>query len=207
MNFLAHLVLAPDTPEGMVGSLAPDLIRGPLPRDMDPQVFDAAMEHRAIDRATDTHPAFIRFQQQLRPAHHRFAGIVADVLLDHILARDWHRLGDGHPLTAYTRRVGQTLVAHHHLMPQRMRWITQRMAEQDWLAGYATTDGIRLTLQRMSRRFSQRLRTRIDLAPAAETIAHQPAWIESAFHDIWPDLTRLVQRRRLTAHPPLPTHP
>ncbi len=205
MNFLAHLVLAPDTPQGMVGALAPDLIRGPLPDDLDPLVLEAALEHRAIDQATDTHPAFLRLQHRLRPTHQRFAGIVADVLLDHVLAREWQRYGDGLPLTTYTRRVGETLLGHHHLMPERMRWITLRMAEQDWLAGYASADGIRLTLQRMSRRFSQRLRVPVDLTHAADTITRRPAWIESSFEDLWPDLLCLVERRR-AIHQITPTY-
>lgn len=206
MNFLAHLVLAPDTPQGMVGALAPDLIRGPLPLDLDPLVLEAALEHRAIDLATDSHPAFLQFQQRLRPEHGRFAGIVADVLLDHVLARDWHHFGQSQPLTAYTQRVGRTLLDHPGLMPERMRWITHRMAEQDWLAGYAATDGIRLTLQRMSQRFSDRLNIDLDLAPGADTIDRHPEWIDSAFHHLWPDLVRLVEQRR-TNHHALPAHP
>lgn len=65
VNFLAHLVLAPTTPQGLVGSIAPDLIRGPLPRDLDLLVADAAAEHQRIDRFTDAHPAFHRTRRYL----------------------------------------------------------------------------------------------------------------------------------------------
>ena len=199
MNFLAHLVLAPDSAEGMVGALAPDLIRGPLPRDLRPGVLDAAREHQLIDRVTDAHRAFFTVRDRLRPALGRYAGIAADVLFDHALASHWelYRPVANEDLPGYARRVGGILTAHRHLMPERMQYATAMMVEQDWLSGYATIAGIRLTLERMSRRFSERLNRVVELTPAADLIMGDSAWLHAAFGTLWPDLRSAVARSRL----------
>ncbi|MGB0768489.1 MAG: ACP phosphodiesterase, partial [Phycisphaeraceae bacterium] len=90
MNFLAHLVLAPPTARGRLGSIAPDMIRGPLPSHLDAQVVAAAREHQRIDAFTDAHPAFLRTRDRLRGVvDPRLAGVLADVLYDHVLASRW----------------------------------------------------------------------------------------------------------------------
>ncbi|MFI4860907.1 MAG: ACP phosphodiesterase [Phycisphaerales bacterium JB063] len=205
VNFLAHLVLAPDTPEGMAGSLAPDLIRGPLPADLAPEVLDAAREHQSIDRATDRHPAFIEVRDRLRPAAGRFAGIVADVMFDHALAHAWAHHGRAEPLLGYTARVGQTLTVHRTLMPATMQDHIARMLRHHWLNTYATPAGMRLTLERMSARYARRLRIEVDLTPAADLIATAPPhWLTAAFASLWPDLQQHVHRRRHA--PPHPSN-
>ncbi|XAL98923.1 ACP phosphodiesterase [Phycisphaeraceae bacterium D3-23] len=199
MNFLAHLVLAPDTPEGMAGALAPDLIRGPLPVDLAPGVLEAAREHQSIDHATDQHRAFLAVRDRLRPTVDRFAGIVADVFFDHALAAAWGRHGRAEPMPDYTTRVGQTLTNHHDLMPDPMHEAIGLMLRHHWLNTYATPQGMRLTLERMSKRFANRLKIEVDLAPTADLLnTGPPAWLTEAFDDLWPDLQQHVQRRRAT---------
>lgn len=202
MNFLAHLVLAPDSAEGMVGALMPDLVRGPLPRDLSAGVLAAAREHQLIDRVTDAHRSFLAVRDRLRPELGRFAGIVADVLFDHALAARWedYQPVADEPLPGYARRVGGVLTGHRHLMPERMQYATQLMTEQGWLGGYATAEGIGLTLERMSRRFSQRLGIEVQLAPAADLLAADPEWLHVAFATLWPDLRSAVDRSRTPTH-------
>lgn len=202
MNFLAHLLLAPPTPHGRVGCLVPDLLRGPIPTDLEPQVLAAATEHQAIDRFTDRHPAFLSTRDRLRPSCDRYAGVVADIMLDHALAAQW---ADHHPakLADYAAAVGQDLDTHPHLMPPAMRPIAQRMTEEDWLSTYATASGIRLTLARVSRRITERLSRPIDLTPAADTLDDdaQRAALLADFARIWPDLLDCVTDHRKNNQP------
>ncbi|MEM9416501.1 MAG: ACP phosphodiesterase [Planctomycetota bacterium] len=205
VNFLAHLVLAPDTPEGIAGALAPDLIRGPLPNDLAPGVLEAAREHQSIDHATDRHPAFIAVRDRLRPTAGRFAGIVADVFLDHALANAWPRHGRPEPMPDYTARVGQTLAEHRDLMPASMHEAIRLMRRHHWLNTYATPQGMHLTLERMSARYTTRLRTDVDLTPTVDLLSPGPPhWLTEAFDDLWPSLQQHVKRRRETQRrPPL----
>lgn len=207
VNFLAHLVLAPDTPEGMVGALAPDLIRGPLPSALDPAVLAAAREHQSIDRATDAHPAFLTLRNRLQPAAGRFASIVADVFLDHALSSAWQEHGRPEPIHAYTARVADTFTRQSHRIPSAMQDPIARLIRYHWLDTYATADGIGLTLQRMSARYAKRLGIAVDLSPAADLLGDSapPAWLTDAFAQLWPDLLQHASRFRASAASP-PIH-
>ncbi|MEM1355947.1 MAG: acyl carrier protein phosphodiesterase [Planctomycetota bacterium] len=197
VNFLAHLLLAPSTPEGRVGCLLPDLVRGPIPPGLNPRVLAAAHEHQAIDRFTDRHAAFLSTRERLRPATGRFAGVCADILFDHALASRWPDFHPG-PLPSYTATIAKDLNEHHHLMPPTMRVITYRMTREDWLTTYATVAGIRLTLARLSRRITVRLGRAVDLCPAADSLddPDQIKALHQDFDQLWPDLLRCVSDYR-----------
>ena len=170
VNFLAHLYLADPggvaEPPELVGSLLPDLVRGPLPPDLAPAVAAQVARHRRIDRATDAHPAFLEAAALFRPRMKRLAGIATDVALDAALCRAWPGL---HPLP-----LPEAITAYHaglfrgraH-MPPRMRQACRRMLVQGWLWRYARPGGLEATFAQMSRSFSVRLGRPIDLTPAA----------------------------------------
>ncbi|MEX0653089.1 MAG: ACP phosphodiesterase [Phycisphaeraceae bacterium] len=198
MNFLAHLHLADATPASWVGNLLPDLVRGRLPDDLHPDVAAGVRTHRGVDAFTDTHPLVARSKERLRPAHGRFAGILVDVFYDHFLARDWHRFHHA-PLQQFTGEVHGAFAAHPHLMPESMRDVVVRMREQDWLCIYAQPAGIELTLRRMSRRFSERLRRRVCLEQAMVDLhAHEQALADD-FARFFPQLVAWVEARQDTA--------
>lgn len=199
MNFLAHLVLAPQTPAGLVGSIAPDLIRGPLPRDLDPAVARAAVEHQAIDRFTDAHPAFHRTRKRLAGVvDSRLAGILADVLYDHVLAHGWAEYRDD-ALGVFIQHAERTLDRHRALMPEPMRVVVARMIDEGWLASYAEPAGLRERLIAMSRRLTQRVGRPMDLALTTGQIDHARDAIADDFAEFWCDLIRHVADHRRIA--------
>jgi acyl carrier protein phosphodiesterase len=199
VNFLAHLVLAPQTPEGLIGSIAPDMIRGPLPKDLHPVVAAAAKEHQSIDRFTDAHPVFVQTRDRLRSVvDSRLAGIVADVLYDHVLARDWaHYRGDSlHNFIAHAER---SLIEASHRVPVRMQMIIRKMIDEAWLASYATSEGIRARLDTMSRRLERRLDRPITLSISASDLAEHSPMITRDFARFWPELVVHVDAYRVEA--------
>lgn len=187
MNFLAHLYLTDDTPEGMVGSLLPDLVRGADRRDIAPALLPAVRLHRKIDALTDSHPVFACSTQRLRPKHGRYAPIITDVLYDHFLSIDWPRYCD-EPLDSFIARVHRTFAANPHLMPGAMRSVVQRLDEQNWLGSYAHIDGVRLTLERMSARLSCRFERQVDLTPAVDELVGSHGEFRREFHAFFPDV-------------------
>lgn len=197
VNFLAHLVLAPQTPEGLIGSIAPDMIRGPLPAQLHESVLAAAREHQSIDGFTDAHRAFGRTRDRLRPlVHPRLSGVLADVLYDHVLARDWgHWRGDD--LEAFVADTQRGLTGALHLVPAGMQWVVRKMIDEEWLLSYATVEGLCARLETMSRRLTRRMGRPISLVLSEGDLGAVEASLSADFADLWPDLLAHVSRYRL----------
>ncbi|MCW5624651.1 MAG: DUF479 domain-containing protein [Burkholderiales bacterium] len=155
MNFLAHLYLTPDTPDGLLGSLLGDFVKGPLDQaGYAPDVTAAIKLHRRIDTFTDAHPVVLASKARLGPDLRRYAGILVDVYYDHFLAKSWERLHP-EPLPAFARRVYGELEAHPHPVPDAFARMLPWLVRQDWLASYRSVDGVHEALTRMQRRFSR----------------------------------------------------
>ena len=201
MNFLAHLYLADPavsphpagiaSPLALAGNLMPDLVRGRLPSDLPAQVTAGIFRHRRVDHWTDTHPAFAATRDRLKPTQGRFAGIVADVVYDQVLAHHWP---DFHttPLPDFIAETYARLTQPQaqDIMPPRMRGAITLMVAQDWLGRYRTDEGLRATFHQMSQRFSQRFGREINLETAVDNFAIHRADITDDFHHLFPDLVR-----------------
>jgi acyl carrier protein phosphodiesterase len=212
MNFLAHLYLTDVEPAMMVGGLLPDLVRGPVPRDLSPAVAAGVANHRRVDAFTDTHPCFHRSRARLRQTQGIFAGILVDVFYDHFLSVGWDRLHP-EPRERFIDRAHCALRDHAALTPPPMRPIVRRLIDQRWLTSYASFEGLRLTLARMSTRFAERFERDIDLTRALpdlqthyDDLAHDFARFFPALVDyIGIDHRPADATRAETDHPPLRT--
>lgn len=187
MNFLAHLFLSDGTPESMVGSIMPDLVRGRISADISPALHEAILLHRRVDAFTDHHPAIAHSKALLRDGHGRYAGVLVDVYDDHLLSIDWHRH------TAVSRETfveyaKATLKSHRHLMPPAMQASVGRMIEQDWLNAYATTEGVGVVLARMSRYLTRRFERPVDLNPALDDLVAHHEELLADFRAFFPQL-------------------
>lgn len=151
MNFLAHAFLAADTPALIVGGVAGDWVKGPLPGPLPGDVAAGVALHRAIDSFAETHPAFCRSRARISPQRRRYAGVLVDIFYDHLLARDWP-FHHPEPLGGYCARVYRALASRLADLPDSARHPLQLMAREDWLQSYAGLDGIADVLARMSRR-------------------------------------------------------
>lgn len=192
MNFLAHLFLADDSPESRIGSLMPDLVRGPLPRDLHPVVAAGAMLHRKVDGFTDTHRVFYQSRQRLRERHGLYSGILVDVIYDHYLAANWKRWHE-QTLDAFVAEVHGSFTRGNEHMPERMRTIVGRMDSQQWLLCYASLDGIELTLRRMSLRLSERFDRDVRLHDAMDEVRADYDAFADDFARFFPELCRFAE--------------
>lgn len=191
MNYLAHCLLAEETPESLIGSLAPDFSR---PKDYTPptETIAAAMrEHHAIDSFTDAHEIFLRSRSRFRPRFRHFAGAVTDVVYDHFLSLRWpqHCVRER---GGFVQDVYASLERHIHLCPEGLRECLPRMREQDWIGSYGELEGVRISLERISRR----LTTQPDLASAVEIVAAEREALQSEFDAFFPELQKYVATLR-----------
>jgi acyl carrier protein phosphodiesterase len=186
LNYLAHLFLADQTPESLIGNLAGDFVKGPIGERFPPAIAAGIRHHRRVDAFTDAHPEVAAFRRVLIPDHGHYARVISDVFFDHFLARDFQRYAR-EPLEAFLRRVYALIDQHVDELPGRLRLVYPRMRDGAWLESYAAIDGIRLALKNLSYRLSRR--------PHLETATHHlvdsRAELERRFHAFFPDAVAL----------------
>jgi len=154
MNFLAHLYLAPDDDEALLGSLMGDFVKGPLRGQHAPGIECGMALHRRIDSFTDAHAIVRRSRARIPPPRRRYAGIIVDMFYDHCLARDWPRYA-ALPLGQFAQRVYRLLEVNDRLLPERLQVMAQHMSREDWLSSYRELHGVALALERMGRRLTR----------------------------------------------------
>ena len=154
MNYLAHALLAGQSPALVVGGVIGDFIKGPLPGLLPPDLARGVALHRAIDTFAETNPAFCASRNRVSPERRRYAGVLVDIFYDHLLARDWEQIHHL-PLSDYSASVYTTIAGRLNDISTSAHFALQLMANEDWLSSYAGIDGISDVLARMSRRARQ----------------------------------------------------
>ena len=168
-----------------------------------PRVALGVRTHRAVDAATDAHPAVAALRAGFRPELRRFAGIAIDVGLDHRIARDWPRAallagGPGSPapdVGAHATRVERALRDAGPALPASLARFAPHLVAA--MPTWSTRAGVAATLERLSRR-SPRF---APLADAADELERLDAELGSTLDALWPALVRRA-RDMLGAHDP-----
>ncbi|MDZ7828256.1 MAG: ACP phosphodiesterase [Halofilum sp. (in: g-proteobacteria)] len=191
MNYLAHLLLADDTPESILGNFLGDFVKG-RPEGRYPDAVVAGIRlHRRVDVYTDGHSRVCTAVRRVAPERRRFAGIAVDMAFDHFLARDWQaRDADG--FAAFRRRVYDVLNARAEDMPERAQRMLPSFTGDDWLASYADFHGICFALARMSRRLSRPNA----LAETSRDLDRHYRDMEADLAVFWPDVQAFARTER-----------
>lgn len=191
MNYLAHLFLADNTPEALVGAMLGDFVKGAAKNNYTPLIQRNIELHRSIDAYTDAHPVVRAAKAMITPERRRFAGILLDIFYDHYLAKHWARFSPL-ALPAFTQQVYAALQTHHALLPERLQKMLPYMRVEDWLASYAQVAWIEVTLERLARR----LRPGNPLAGGSTELQQHYARFEQDFLVFFPDLCAQVQAQK-----------
>ncbi len=157
MNYLAHTLLAPRSPQEQLGSLCADFVRGTLKglsNHYPEAVVKGIAQHRKIDHFTDQHPNVLQSRQLFSQKRRRFSGIILDVLYDHFLHRHW---------SEYTTQAKQPFIAGIYLLleqnvqilPKNLATIAPYMISDDWLGSYEDINVIGMVLDRISTRIKR----------------------------------------------------
>jgi len=154
LNFLAHALLAGDHPALIVGGVIGDWIKGPLPGVLPGDLAKGVALHRAIDSFAESQPAFRRSRSRISAVRRRYAGVIVDVIYDHLLARNWTDVHD-QPLDEYCGDVYRLIRDRLNELPASSHSALKLMETEDWLSSYAQVEGIADVLVRMSHRARQ----------------------------------------------------
>jgi acyl carrier protein phosphodiesterase len=189
LNFLAHQYLSFGEKAIIVGNFIADTVKGRQIEDYPDDIQKGIRLHRMIDDFTDTHPLVLETRKHLYPYFSKYAAVVQDVYYDHFLAIDWPQYHDM-SLPDFAQSVYHTLNASKMHMNERAARTLHYMELQNWLAGYATTEGIDRTLKGMASR-----------ARFASNMEHAIAPLNAHFHEMksefdafFPELENAVRK-------------
>ncbi len=199
MNYLAHLALNPSAQIGRIdalriGNLLGDFVKGTetsLRLQLPADIVDGIILHRAIDKFTDKHPAFLASKELLAPERKRYAGIVVDIIYDHFLSIHWNQYHD-EPLDIFITHIYSVLETNKEWQLGTLKKAFPQMKLQNWLACYATKEGIYQTFTRVANRGKF-------TAPIAKThldFDKHYSTFETHFHTIYKDLIEFKNQFR-----------
>ncbi len=151
MNFLAHFVLSYPNRELMVGNYILDLISKKEEKLLHESFTDGVKMHLWIDKSTDEHPHVKKIVSMLRPAVHKYAPVAADILIDHLLFKNWNRYVDK-DYDEFADHIYQLLLSQLNFFPDKAKFITERMVNGLWLNQYKSIEGIQDVMTRMNRK-------------------------------------------------------
>ena len=157
MNYLAHMVIGHWVGVddfAALGNFIGDAVKG---RDVEgmwgEEVGRGIRLHRAIDEVSDGRASSREARQIIRAGCGKWSGVVWDVLVDHVLAREFDTLAPGcGSLSSFAASQENRLRAMREDMPERSRRFFDAMVSHGWLTGYRDGPTVEAVLEAMSRR-------------------------------------------------------
>lgn len=200
MNYLAHLLIADDTPHSMLGNLMGDFVKGKESYRHLPLEIQKGIElHRKVDAFTDHHPVVHQSLRRISPRWGLWSGVIIDVYYDHLLALDWETYSP-EPLSEFVGRVHTVLLDHLCLMPRTMQFVVKMLVEKDRLRSYAKIAGIAEVLRGLSARIRLRKPSRdVHLEDAIADLSRHHAELQRDFAQFFPELLAFTRSNPIHA--------
>lgn len=151
MNFLAHLKLSNDVDDLMIGNFIADSVRKVEYQHFKPGVIAGIELHHKIDFFTDHHPIVEQSKERLRPRHHKYSGVVVDILYDHYLARKFSSYHNT-PLPEFAKGAYSLFHNRWSELPPGVQHMLPFMEANNWLVNYGEREGLERVFSGMSRR-------------------------------------------------------
>lgn len=183
MNHLAHLFLAPDSPEARVGSVLGDFTRGVDMAALPNSVKSGVRHHLAVDSFTDKHPDVLASKRLFSSQRRKFAGVALDVLYDHFLLCHWGKFTDVDQ-NGFIQSVYAELQDNESLMSSGMSRAVRHMVSHDWFGSYRDLENIGYALDRVA----SRIRFENSFAGIINEIRPLHSELEEHFLSFFPDL-------------------
>jgi len=183
MNYLAHIALSGDNPEHQVGGFLGDFYCGPLHGELPSAIEAGIMAHRSLDAYVDRQQELHCFLQRFEKPMRRYAGIVADIIYDHILACSWHRYYTSN-LNDFCRKFYAQLATFEYMLPLGAKKFLHYAPSTEWLQSYRDEKNLTYILRRVGQRFKKP----IALEAALPVFFEHRAPITQEFHTLYPKL-------------------
>lgn len=184
MNYLAHLFLARDNAESLVGHMLCDFV---TPREIaayPPEIRAGIGMHQRVDAFSDSHPVFAASRRRFQPPYRRYGGILVDLAYDHFLAKHWDEYSPAVSLPEFAQRAYAVLHEHHHILPDGLQRMLPHMVRGDWLCSYRELESIGCALRGIARQ----IRRQNPLPAALSAVEANYDGLESDFRVFFPEL-------------------
>jgi acyl carrier protein phosphodiesterase len=189
MNYLAHLFLAKDSTESLIGNMMGDFVKGSIHgKYHNKEIVKGIQLHRKVDCFTDAHPKTLESKKLMSPKRRRFAGIILDIAYDHYLSKHWAKYSD-QELNHFIFNAYETLEQNKNTLPDKLQSILPRMIKENWLGTYLELSGVELTLNRIS----NRLKRKNALLGSVKEITRNYQTLEENFLIFFPDVIRFAK--------------
>lgn len=188
MNYLAHFYLSGGSEGAVIGNFIADFVKGKKYLDYPSDISKGILQHREIDRYTDSHPLVQETKNRLYPAYRKYAAVVADIYYDHILAANWQE-HSGTELKNYAENIYGILTKNYAQLPASAQYTLKYMVQHNWLLSYATFQGIERTLYGLSRRTS----FPSNIEKSGVELKRDYALIKQEFDSFLPDIQQHLQ--------------
>ncbi len=150
MNYLAHIRLAGDDPECLVGNFLGDFVKGRLTEDRySPGIRRGIMMHRRIDAWTDSHEITRECARLISPERRRWSRVIIDIFYDHLLAVNWERYSD-ESLRDFLDRSYAVILGAADIFPGDAAARINTIIKDGWIEKYRSISGLSVVFQGMS---------------------------------------------------------
>ncbi len=195
MNYLAHLRLAENNSESIIGNFLGDFVKGRLENYSviyNKSILKGLRTHRQVDVFTDKHPIYLISKRIISSERSRFAGIIIDMIYDYFLANNWHLYSE-QKISKFIDDVYFILNKNYEILPAKLHKILPMIIKENWLLSYKSIDGIALAFQRLSRRFKREN----SLGNAEIELINNYEELERDFKQFFPQLITFVEDNRV----------
>ncbi|EKT55473.1 ACP phosphodiesterase [Providencia burhodogranariea] len=190
MNFLAHLHLAHLADSSLLGNIMADFVRGNPSGLYAPDIVAGIFMHRAVDRATDSHPLVKEARALFRPEYRRVASITLDLVWDHFLSLHWTRIEPELSLLEFIDFARQHIEPHLCHTPEKFQELNEYLWPQRWLIRYAEKEYIGKSLNGMARR-----RPKLQaLSGSFDDFLLQYEQLEQIFFNFYPQMVQSAKK-------------
>lgn len=150
MNYLAHIRLAGDDPECLIGNFLGDFVKGRLTEDRyPPGIRRGIVMHRRIDAWTDSHEITRECARLISPERRRWSRVILDIFYDHLLAVNWERYSD-ESLRDFLDRAYGIILGAADIFPEPSAARINTIIKDGWIEKYRSISGLSVVFQGMS---------------------------------------------------------
>ncbi|NOW02827.1 ACP phosphodiesterase [Clostridium beijerinckii] len=182
MNYLAHIYLADNSEENMLGNFLGDFVNKSLENEFEQSIRQGIIMHKKLDTFTDSHPDFMRSRKRISKNNRRLAGVLIDIFYDHFLAKNWKDYSTM-PLEEYADNFYMILRKFSYCLPDKLLRRMNFIIEENWLLSYRDIHGIQTAVDRIATRFAN---TKHPLINPIEELINNYEGLENDFKCFYP---------------------